>query len=336
MNRRQAARLALALLIGACALWLAVRGVDWSAATAALLAANLWLVASAVLVVLLGNLSRAMRWRQLFPDPGSAPGVWSLTAAVFIGQAVNNVSPLRVGELARVYALARRTGVSPLIAGGTLVTEKGLELIAALLVVPIAMVTVPALQVREMRPLAVAITWLAALILMVLMGVPRERLDRLLGWMAGRVPLLARWRLVQRTATFLDGVRGGLRSDRLAALAGWTLLGWATAWLTNWLVLLALGIAVSPAAALVLLLVLTFGMLIPAPPARLGVHEYLVVATLALFGVEAGPALAYSLVLRLVVYLPTTAIGAALFVQSIRPRPGAETVSPEAATMLER
>ena len=48
---------------------------------------------------------RAWRWHYLFPAHSRPPG---LVPAIMIGYMVNNVLPLRAGEVVRVYAVARR------------------------------------------------------------------------------------------------------------------------------------------------------------------------------------------------------------------------------------
>jgi hypothetical protein len=62
---------------------------------------------------------------------------------------------------------------------------------------------------------------------------------------------------------------------------------------------------------LLLLVVLQVGTVPPSLPGRLGVFNYLTVLTLGIYGVERGPAAAYSLGLYIVAYLPKVLIGAA-------------------------
>ena len=92
-----------------------LRSVDLPELARQLAATQWWWVVPAVAVGPLGIWARAIRWRYLFPPGSKPPG---LLAANMIGYMVNNVLPLRAGELVRVYVAARRLG--PGAADGTL------------------------------------------------------------------------------------------------------------------------------------------------------------------------------------------------------------------------
>jgi len=48
---------------------------------------------------------------------------------------------------------------------------------------------------------------------------------------------------------------------------------------------------------------------VPSSPGKVGVFHYLVIISLALFNVSKGPALAYAVILHLIVYGPTAILG---------------------------
>ena len=122
--------LALAVLLILAGLWYLSSRVSLAAVGNALAGASPVWVVLAVGVVLATLALKGWRWQLMFPDD-SAPvpfraAFWSTT----LGQYVNLIIPfLRLGEVARLYALNRETGVTPARALGTLVVEKTLDLI---------------------------------------------------------------------------------------------------------------------------------------------------------------------------------------------------------------
>ena len=89
--------------------YLAVRGVNWSSAWHALERCDAWWLVPAMVAFAAQTLMRAMRWRSLFAR-GRRPAVGPIFAATMIGYLFNNIMPARAGEVARVVALAQRTG----------------------------------------------------------------------------------------------------------------------------------------------------------------------------------------------------------------------------------
>lgn len=90
----------------------------------------------------------------------------------------------------------------------------------------------------------------------------------------------------------------------LVQLCAWSLFIWALSTLTNFLVLQAVGLRVSPLAPPLLLAVQMAGGIVPTTFMQLGVHHYLSMSTLAIFGVEQSVALVFAVLLHLVVYVP--------------------------------
>ena len=104
--------LALTVLLVLGGLWYMSTRVPLGDVLAALAAASPAWVALAVGVFLVTLLLKGWRWQLLFP-PGGAPvsfraAFWGL----MLGQYVNLIIPfLRVGEVARLYALNHETGI---------------------------------------------------------------------------------------------------------------------------------------------------------------------------------------------------------------------------------
>ena len=91
----------------------------------------------------------------------------------------------------------------------------------------------------------------------------------------------------------------------------WSALIWVLAATTNYFLFQAFDLPLSPGAALLLLVALHIGIAPPSSPGRLGVFHAVAVLSLQAFGVEHSLALAYAVVLHLIVYLPQVVPGTA-------------------------
>ena len=89
------------------------------------------------------------------------------------------------------------------------------------------------------------------------------------------------------------------------------LLAWTLQWLACYAVLLALGLQADGglAAAAAILLAVNVSAVLPATPSNVGVFQAACLVVLAAYGVGAGPALAYGIILQAVELLTALALG---------------------------
>ncbi|MDQ6671591.1 MAG: flippase-like domain-containing protein, partial [Chloroflexota bacterium] len=106
----------------------------------ALAAADWRLIPPAMGVYFLGVWVRSVRWGMLLPEHGVK--VSTLFRALVVGFTVNNLLPLRVGEVARAYLLARWCAIPYGTTVASLVVERVLDglSLAVLLLVALALV----------------------------------------------------------------------------------------------------------------------------------------------------------------------------------------------------
>jgi uncharacterized membrane protein YbhN (UPF0104 family) len=286
------ARIIIGTLFSALLLYLAMRGVAFSDAWHTISELRWSYLHYAFGLTLVSPLVRAWRWKQLYD--GESPGFWLLVRAVAVGQTLNFVVPFRSGEVARVLMVGGRK----LDTAGTIAFEKLLDaaFFAALcLVLPFVWAVPKWLEGPRESVIIMAAVYIAVVAAFVLV-IPRvSGFPRLV-----RVPRLRSIPLTI-TATLFLGISGVM---------------------VNNLVLRSLHIQAPFMAAVVLLVILQAGVAIPSTPGKLGVFQYLSVLGLSLFSVGNAPALAFGLVMHLLVFLPT-AVMAALFLVFSRQKSGA-------------
>lgn len=311
-----AARLVFGSAIGGAALWLAARGIDWSALRQAMWNAHLGFVGLALIVILATLVLQAVRWRLLFyPDHCAIP--WRrLFNGVVVSQMLNIVVPARLGEVARVYSLESNERVGRVRIVSTIVVEKALDLCGVAIAVALLLATaaLPAWLSDSGKALltascvvlagfAVAAVWSD-----VLLRHLESATRKLPGAWGRRIASLG-----HSTVVGLSAVGHGRIATLLWAATFALMILAAT---TNYLLFLALGLSLPPVAALFLLIVLQVGIVPPSLPGKLGVFNYLVVLGLSVYSIDRTIALGYSLVLYVVAFVPKVLLGAGMLMTS--------------------
>ena len=298
-------------LIGGAALLLAVRGVDWRSVGGALVRTNPTMALLALGSVFLTLLLSVIRWSLLFA-PEHRNREWiPLAGAILIGQTVNTALPGRIGELARMYLVGRREGLSKAHVMATIVVEKVADL--AMFAVSIGLLVVAMSLPDWMARSGVAFVWTAAILVVATVALTfwHDRILLLIERLALRLP--RRW--TGRVVRFAEAALSALRSlrDWRRGLMIWILSAAVLilSILTNYLVFVAMRLPLGLTAALFLAVVLRVGAAPPSLPGKIGLFHYLVVLALSLFGVDKTTALSYAFVLYAVAVLPVVIAGTA-------------------------
>jgi len=256
---------------------------------------------------------RALSWHQTLraalPDTDT-PFV-PVARATMIGVMASAVLPGRIGEPTRILVLTRRLDgpnrrLLPIVAG-TVFSQTLINLLALAILAAVTFTSVPLLHGHISGIVAVVAVPLALFVL-VLAG------PRLLA--------LGRRSRSPRIAQAADTVARGLRLARRgllvfarprygAAAVAAQLAAWALQWLACYMVLLSLGLQSQAGlvSAAAILLAVNVSAILPATPSNVGVFQAACLVVLAAYGVGAGPALAYGIILQAVEVLTALALG---------------------------
>lgn len=304
-------RLSSVLLGAGCLFWV-LRDLHWTAWQGQLQAVRWWWVLPAVCCEVGSYFFDAVRWRLLL-----VRGRWTTLRAlqaIYIGLLVNQVLPMRMGELARAFAAGRWTGVPVLDILPSLLVARLLDgLCMALGAGVVALLyPLPADALRGARLFGALILLLALLFALLIRRSPEA---------------IAHWAV----AGSGKGLRGALQvfSGRMAvglceAASGrafWSGMAASAAFLlcqavAFWLVMRAYGLSAGfPAGAAVFLLV-HLGTAIPGPPANVGTFQLFTALGLQLLGIDKAVAAGFSVVVFLVLTLPLFLFGMAALLGS--------------------
>lgn len=291
-----------------------LRSVDLPELARQLAATQWWWMGPAVAVGPLGIWARAIRWHYLFPPGSKPPG---LLAANMIGYMVNNVLPLRAGELVRVYVAARRLGPGAAdgtlggrlwLAGATVIVERVLDGLTLVLLLGGLVLVIPVpTTLKYAAVLVLAVDAIAAGVLAT-MAVAPDRARRMLARRGRRWPAPAA-RIARVFDLVLRGLEGVRTPAHLIPIAVWTVLIWSLGALGAWSLFRALHLDLPLLAGWTVLTFVGFGISIPSAPGYIGVWHAAAVLALSLFGVSQAPAVGYALLYHASQFVPITLLG---------------------------
>jgi uncharacterized protein (TIRG00374 family) len=303
-------RIAFSVALAAAGTAFLIRNFDLAAVGDSLRDANGPLIFTALAVIVITILAKTWRWQRLLEQARMATEFAPLLWALALGQYLNLLAPIRIGEIARIYALERQTGASKATTFSTLVVEKTLD--AAMLVLSLAMIlpflVIPPDIARKGLPLAMATA--IALIFLVFLAAQASRIAELFRRLAERLPPAVARRAVRLVTAGLEGI-SSLRTPRQILLLGFSSFGiLILSFLTPLVLFRAFSLPLGLGEAILINLVLSAGSAPPSTPGKILVFEALVLFTLNQLGID-DPALglSFALVYHLVVIVPQIFFG---------------------------
>ena len=121
--------LLVGVLVGCGLFWLAFRNIDLAATLALCRQAGVVWFAPLFLIITGSLLMRGLRWKLLL-DPAAKVRLWDTVRMEAAGLALNNVLPLRLGEVFRGTAGAKVFGLPVLTVFATIAAERAIDVLA--------------------------------------------------------------------------------------------------------------------------------------------------------------------------------------------------------------
>jgi uncharacterized protein (TIRG00374 family) len=239
------------------------------------------------------------RWNMLL-SPVSRVPIWRSVQAVYVGLFANEVLPLRPGEVIRSYLQARWSSIPFSVAFSSAIIERiidGLWLMLAFFVTA-AFVTLPGVIMDIAKLVAMVVVVFAVFLGLVMFHKQRARAAcPKTKWGAHMRVLIEDLHLMGNSKSFYGAAFASLPYLLIQVVPVYGLMR-------------AYGLDLSIWPAMVVLLVLRIGTVIPQAPGNLGAAQALIVLALALFGVDKTTATGLSLMTWSVITLPLLVAGA--------------------------
>lgn len=310
----------LGLVISAVFLYFAFREIDFGELWATLIGIRIWWLLPGLALYFGAVLLRTGRW-QFILKPLIPVSLRTLFPIVAIGYMGNDVFPLRMGEVLRTVVLKRRTGVSISASLATIVVERIFDAVVVVGFVLLNLGQLVGVSSGPLTQLRGAAAWVAMLFLsglgvFILVAMFPKPAHRLIHGMIQRLfPERLRTPTTAIVDHFLDGLMR-LRSPKDALLVFLITTGiWLMETGLYWCVNQALGLQLNFNQLMLLNGVVNLVLLIPAAPGGLGTFDAAGRTMLEFFGVASEPALGFTLVLRVALWLPITLVGTYFFIR---------------------
>jgi uncharacterized protein (TIRG00374 family) len=300
----------IGLLISLGALLLAFRGLHWGEVGSALRDANYLLLLPAAIVMFFSLYFRAIRWGVLF-YPRTHLRVGSLMGTMNVGYSVNNLLPLRVGELVRAYLIGETEGVSAVHAISTIVVERVLDVLTVVLMIVLLLpfIDVPAWAAT---PAVVAgVVFLVLAMLLATLSLARQWALAVADWCGRPLSARHRTRVHEAAESVMEGFGVLSNPTVLAWSVGWSFASWFSSALMMFIVQQAFDLGVGFEAAPFVLATTSLAMLVPASPGYIGTFELVAIKGIKnVFDVGENAAASYALVQHVFLYVAPLIIAA--------------------------
>jgi glycosyltransferase 2 family protein len=272
---------------------------------------NWWWVAGAVAFDTLSYACQGVRWRLLLYPIGRVSTLQA-TQAIYAGLFVNEILPMRIGEVLRTYLASRWASVRFAAVIPSILVERFFDAIWLAVAFGITVLIVPLPKYLVDAEEILGIGALAATILFIYLVFRKWKAE------AGHKNSRMRsWRAFRWIADLLDKMAGGIRvigrsrflySSFMVSL--FLLIGQVLAF---WLVMLAYGLNLSFWHSAAIFLIVHIGTAIPSAPSNVGTYQFFTVVGLTLFGIDKTLATSFSVVVFIILTIPLWAIGMLAF-----------------------
>jgi hypothetical protein len=294
----------LGFVISAVLLVFSLKGVEGKEIWLTLKKADPFLLFVPLLFIFSAVTVCSFRWSRV---AGNGTRVRDTFISLLIGLFVNNVLPMRIGELARGYVLSKKTGATFTYAFSTVLIDRFFDLTGLLLLtfVFFPSQSLPPHVSQAIRLLVgLLIVCIGFIILLSQERIANHISSRLIRFEASFLKKFAH--RIMEIQENLKRIGSPLTILLLIALSFFT---WFSMAVALYFVTRALGVNVPPACIPFVCAMLNMGLTIPSSPGYVGVYQYLLVYLLSIFGVPKTEAFTISVLYHASWYIPYTILG---------------------------
>jgi uncharacterized membrane protein YbhN (UPF0104 family) len=298
------------LLISAFFLWYTFRGISFNQVLALRAVRPAWGL-GVLGFTFAGYTLRCVRWSQMMPrDQLSIRAHFLVCARVLMTSlAANNILPLRIGDIMRVFTYAGDLGASPSVILSTLILEKLLDIFVLVLLFVATVGRIATPHLRLIANISLAISAIGLLVLLVAARSLQAPIQRLFTRLpAGpKVTKIEHWITLALDATGRLGVTGSLLLLFETAII-WTCEGMIFA-----SAIFLLGVPVDRIAPWLAVSFANLSYLVPSSPGAIGPFELAVKTSLVNHGASVGQAAVFGLAIHAWMLVSVTGAGGIIF-----------------------
>ena len=287
----------LGLLISAVAVTLSLNKIDFRLLWASFQSADyLFLIPAGILQFFCFG-SKGVGWRYLLMPAKKDIRVTSTVSVLIIGLMVNDLFPVRMGELARAYLLGEKENLPKTLCLATILVEHLLDILILLIFLLLLMPLVSLPPWLKTSGMTLGFFALALILFFFLVARWEENFLTWITRWFGILPKRFRDKVLVILNHMLQGIRVVTGRYILYAF-GWLVVMWCTVFVMSYLLMAAFGLFLPVYAPVMVSIFVAFGKTIPSSPGGIGTLHYLIIVVLLAFGVTKEVALGYAILMH--------------------------------------
>jgi uncharacterized protein (TIRG00374 family) len=294
------------LLISAGFLWYTFSKISFSDLRAVRLANPIWIVG--VLAFTLASYTlRCVRWTRMMRSTGAKFGVCA--RVMMTSLAANNILPLRVGDIMRVFTYSGDLGASPSVILSTVILEKLLDIFILVLLFTLTMGSHASAQSKTLAETLLAVSTIGLLTLILGARALKSPLDRYFAKHAAnkKIAKLEHFIMLAIECLLEIGILGSLLLLAQSAII------WACEGMIFFSSAKLIGLITDATGPWAAVSVANLSYLIPSSPGAIGTLDLAVTADLAIHGAAAAQAAPFALLVHAWLLLSVTGAGGLIF-----------------------
>jgi len=291
-----------------------LRGVDLTQVRAHLGEINTTTLLPVFMSLSLVFLIKAFRWWYLML-PVKRFSFKRIFIATVIGFMVNNVLPLRGGDLLRAHLLGRQENIGTTTIFATVALDRVFEVLSLLTVSLLMLFLIPLPGWMWDSVIILVIAFLCGVIAIAAFLSPPKLIGKWWKYLVSLLPSNLEGAVSKFTRQARIGLDAGSGKIRLTNLY---ILAVSESAVTGFLVYYSLkmiGIELTLAAVMSVMIAMNLAVILPAAPANIGVFEFAVMTTLEFFQFNKSIALSGAVILHAISIIPVSLLGFILFLK---------------------
>ena len=303
---RKLLRTAPGLLISAFFLWYTFRGISLAQIRALRIVHLGW--AGGVLVFTgFSYTLRCVRWTRMMRPTGAGFGVCA--RVLMTSLAANNILPLRIGDIMRVFTYAGDLGASPSVILSTVILEKLLDIFVLVLLFVATMGSIATPRLHAIAYVSLGISAIGLLVLLLGARLLQPKLPGIFRRLPAHGPLakVEHWIALALDATARIGVTGSLLLLAQSAVI------WSCEGMIFFSALKLFGVATDAVGPWLAVSFANLSYLIPSSPGAIGPFELAVKTSLVSHGAAESLAAIFALGLHTWLLVSVTGAGGLIF-----------------------
>ncbi|OGS17875.1 MAG: hypothetical protein A2219_01705 [Elusimicrobia bacterium RIFOXYA2_FULL_50_26] len=296
----------IGIILGAVFLWLTLRQVDLASCWLYIRQADRRFIALALLAYILAFVVRSVRWKQLLAPLATLKAA-RLFFFVTMGFFMNNVLPLRLGEVIRANITGQKFNISRSGAFATVVVERLFDgfSYACIFFITIGLLPFPSWAKKSM--IAGSSLFVGALVFLFFFVRHKEKALALFS----RMPLPQKFagRIRDIFTNFVSGLTIFAHGRGLIKVILLSLLVWSFEGSVFYIVGKAFNLGLTLPQAFLVMLVIGTGVVLPTAPGYVGTVEFLGVTSLSFIGIDKNLAFGYIITLHFLQLATVSSLG---------------------------